>query len=343
MCPDTNSPESNACTNLFEVIQNHKKNAGSRFADWVYLDIHGNIVKGEQLMSAKDGCEIHQLLGVSHIICRCPEHNQRFLLKDSKSGEPLPRAYYQIKNATGIIVAGETDSDGLSQKVHAKEEEWIEIVIFSKKRTRKNLLNTIPAANGQIPIKKLKTKTTVKTDINPFIVEVDMPKDMTFSMNGIEMLKAKEGKRMEKGKHILYDDQALNATIGYGYLVHMGKVGSDKVSEKPFINGIDENKALKLLKETIIEFENTVNQAIEDTMEQNEFDAFVLLAYNIGSNAFRKSSIVSKFNEGDKMGAGTRFLDWCKIKVNGKLEESKGLKNRRIEEKNLFESGLYSK
>ena len=35
-------------------------------------------------------------------------------------------------------------------------------------------------------------------------------------------------------KHTLYNDKADNATIGYGTLVHYGKVGTDKKAEEKY-------------------------------------------------------------------------------------------------------------
>ena len=77
-------------------------------------------------------------------------------------------------------------------------------------------------------------------------------------------------------------------------------------------------------------------------MSQTQFDAFVLLAYNIGADGFKGSSIVTKFNEGKNSEAAAVFLEWNKITVGGVKVESKGLTNRRTEEKLLFESGTYS-
>lgn len=232
-----------------------------------------------------------------------------------------------------MTIDGETDKEGYSQKIHAKAEENIEIIIFCKDCKKVKNRDVIYAKNGQIPIKHVKAKTTVKRDTNPVLIQIEIPKDMVLSADGLEMIKAKEGKRIKNGKHILYNDQAGNATIGYGLLVHKGEVGTDDESEKPYKNGINEDEAINSLKTKLAEFEGTVNESITVPIQQHEFDAFVLLTYNIGSDGFRGSSISSNFNEGKKAEAGAGFLNWNKIKVDGKLEESKGLINRRIEEK----------
>jgi hypothetical protein len=83
-----------ACDLHFKLIQDYKNVAGSRFPEWVFLDIDGKEVPGSKPLEAKDGCEIKHILGWSHIACSCPDHNQKFLLKDKNSGEPLKHIYY---------------------------------------------------------------------------------------------------------------------------------------------------------------------------------------------------------------------------------------------------------
>ena len=124
------------CEIKYKVFQKHIQVAGPAFDDWTYLDRNGNEIKGSQLRNAKDGCEIQRILGWEHISCHCLEHNRRFMLRDEKTDEPLPYVYYEIMNEAGMVVKGETDSEGQSQKIHAKNEEKIDINIYSHKTTR---------------------------------------------------------------------------------------------------------------------------------------------------------------------------------------------------------------
>lgn len=83
----------------------------------------------------------------------------------------------------------------------------------------------------------------------------------------------------------------------------------------------------------IFDVENTVNRAVKVPLTQNQYDALVSLAYNIGTYAFTRSTLLKKLNSGDYEEAARQFMRW--IYDNGK--EVEGLKNRRRKEKELFQ------
>lgn len=74
---------------------------------------------------------------------------------------------------------------------------------------------------------------------------------------------------------------------------------------------------------------------IGGTYQQNEFDALMLLMYNIGSKALADSTVLKriKTSTGDIDAA---WMMWNKARVNGKLTEIAGLTNRRKKELQLF-------
>ena len=162
---------------------------------------------------------------------------------------------------------------------------------------------------------------------------------MNISDNGIEILKRLEGCVVENGLHIIYDDQtgrAINpynplprgATIGYGHLI---KPGED------FSRGIDESRATELLRADVKIAERTVQKSINTTLTQNQFDALVIFAYNIGENNFIKSSVVKFINNPNYKSQiypdlKSAWLAWNKS--NGRVMA--GLTNRRKTEFNLF-------
>jgi lysozyme len=78
-----------------------------------------------------------------------------------------------------------------------------------------------------------------------------------------------------------------------------------------------------------------VKKAVTVEMNQKEFDALVDLCYNIGGGNFRSSTLVKKFNAGDKQGAAEQFLVWNK--GGGKV--MKGLQRRRWAERHVFLGG----
>lgn len=71
-----------------------------------------------------------------------------------------------------------------------------------------------------------------------------------------------------------------------------------------------------------------IRQCIKVPLYQYEFDAYVSLAYNIGTGAFCSSTLVKKLNAGDYDGACEQILRWNK--VGGKVVQ--GLTARRQSE-----------
>ena len=83
-------------------------------------------------------------------------------------------------------------------------------------------------------------------------------------------------------------------------------------------------------------FESTVNSAVTVPINQNQFDALVSLAYNIGTGAFKESTLLKKLNLGDYKAAAAQFAVWNR--GGGKVMQ--GLVNRRAVERKLFEKVL---
>jgi lysozyme len=88
--------------------------------------------------------------------------------------------------------------------------------------------------------------------------------------------------------------------------------------------------SLKRLGEHVEVFEDAVRTCAPVPMYQHEFDAYVSLTYNIGGNAFCKSTLAKKLVVYDYEGACKEILKWDKFKGNA----LPGLTKRRIEEYN---------
>ena len=145
---------------------------------------------------------------------------------------------------------------------------------------------------------------------------------MRISENGIEFIRQLEGEKLTA-----YPDIVGIWTIGVG---HTGFVDG-----KPVARGmaITKEKSKELLTADLKRFESAVNDAVKVTLTQNQFDALVSLAFNIGEGAFARSTLVNKLNAGDKKGAAGQFLVW----KNAGGRVSQGLLNRRQKEKAMFE------
>lgn len=57
-------------------------------------------------------------------------------------------------------------------------------------------------------------------------------------------------------------------------------------------------------------FEGALKRCVRVPLHQHEYDAFLSLAYNIGSGAFCSSTLVRKLNAGDYAGACAEILRW---------------------------------
>ncbi|MES2062724.1 MAG: lysozyme [Bacteroidota bacterium] len=83
----------------------------------------------------------------------------------------------------------------------------------------------------------------------------------------------------------------------------------------------------------VADFEKAVNAAIKATINQNQFNALVSLAYNIGTAGFAKSTLVKRINAGASPELITAaFAMWNK--AGGKV--NKILTNRRTDEAKLY-------
>lgn len=132
------------------------------------------------------------------------------------------------------------------------------------------------------------------------------------STTGRQLIKNFEGLRLRA-----YQDAVGVWTIGYG---HTGDVRPGMV--------ITESQADDLLQKDLKRFEKGVEDSLTRPASQNQFDALVSLAYNIGINAFRKSSVLKLFNAGDIEGAAKQFGEY--IMAGGSI--LRGLVRRRVAE-----------
>lgn len=150
-----------------------------------------------------------------------------------------------------------------------------------------------------------------------------MTRITNMSAEGKTLLKHLEGFRANP-----YLDGAGVATVGYGSTYY--KDGSRvHLQDKP----ISEYEASCLLDDLLVHFERSVDSYTRDDINQNQFDALCLFAYNVGTNALKTSTLLKKVNA-NPLDAEIRnqFMRWNK--VNGVT--NKGLQKRRTQEANLY-------
>jgi lysozyme len=70
------------------------------------------------------------------------------------------------------------------------------------------------------------------------------------------------------------------------------------------------DKALQQALSDVRQFEGALLQCVKVPMYQHEYDAYVSLAYNVGPQAFCRSTLVKKLNAIDYAGACAEILRW---------------------------------
>ena len=144
---------------------------------------------------------------------------------------------------------------------------------------------------------------------------------MQISENGLKFIEHFEGLRLSS-----YKDSVGVWTIGYGTTVYpdgrrVAKGDSCTIEQ-----------ANQYIANDVKRFEVGVSDLVKVPLNQNQFDALVSFAYNLGLGALGGSTLLKKLNAKDYVGASNEFTKW--IKAGGKVLD--GLTLRRQSEHNLF-------
>jgi len=148
----------------------------------------------------------------------------------------------------------------------------------------------------------------------PIVADLDI--DTHISETGLSLIKRYEGFRANA-----YLCPAGVWTIGYG-------------STHGVLRGqwISEPEAAQRLRKEVQRYEKGVLDCLKVPASQNQFDALTSLAYNIGTGAIARSSVVKFHNQRDFARAADAFLLWNK----GGGRVLPGLTRRRQEERSLY-------
>jgi GH24 family phage-related lysozyme (muramidase) len=159
---------------------------------------------------------------------------------------------------------------------------------------------------------------------------------MTISDAGVEFVKGWEGFVPK-----LYNDPVGHCTVGYGTLVHKGNCdGRD--SEQPYLNGVTKDEATRLLASELADKQAAVRSTVKVALNQNQYDALVSFAYNVGAGAFQKSTLLKLLNQGKYDAVPGELKKWSKARKGGQLVDLPGLVNRRAGEAELFQKPVTS-
>ncbi len=137
---------------------------------------------------------------------------------------------------------------------------------------------------------------------------------------GYDLIKEREDLRLDA-----YQGPSGKWTIGWGHTQ----------SAEPGLS-ISRREAVDLLQQDVKYTEEHVLRMLEVPVNQNEFNALVSFAFNVGITRFRRSSVLRELNAGNRHAAADAFLLWTKIRINGELRESSYLVKHRTAERELF-------
>jgi lysozyme len=143
------------------------------------------------------------------------------------------------------------------------------------------------------------------------------------SQGGIDLIKKFEGLKLKP-----YLCSAGVPTIGYGNTFYEN--GKKVTLKDPQIT---EKRAEELLAYLLVSFEKYVDSYCRDDINQNQFDALVSFAYNLGPNSLKASTLLKKVNiNPSDPTIKLEFLKWTK--AGGRV--LKGLVLRREAEASLY-------
>lgn len=154
---------------------------------------------------------------------------------------------------------------------------------------------------------------------------------MDMSKNGYAFTAAREGLALKP-----YIDSGGVKTVG------LGSTQSDiwDLDRWAWDREITIEKAVEIYKEGMKKYISGVNRALTRlTIPQNQFDALVSITYNIGVGGMTGSTFMKYVNAGRPVKDIVKAVKMWN-KDNGKVVQ--GLVNRRQQECDLFENGIYA-
>lgn len=140
---------------------------------------------------------------------------------------------------------------------------------------------------------------------------------MKISQTGLDLIKSFEGLKLKA-----YQDVVGVWTVGFG---------STGPHVKPGMI-ITAKQAEDLLRDDVSRFEACVSKQVSVPLSQNQFDALVSFAFNLGCGNLASSTLLRKLNAKDYAGASLEFTKWNR--AGGSVLP--GLTRRREAEKALF-------
>ena len=120
-------------------------------------------------------------------------------------------------------------------------------------------------------------------------------------------LKNEEGKRL-----VPYVCPAGKWTVGFGHRLYPGSIVPGLLYSNVLWRGqITEEMAELLLDDDIEKFSKTIADCVKVELSQNQYDALISFIFNVGSPAFRGSTMLRFINNRLFGSAAKEFARWC--------------------------------
>jgi len=175
--------------------------------------------------------------------------------------------------------------------------------------------------------------------LNESSAEVKIGTHLTFSAKGINLLQVVEQLELKPyddhtGKEV--SEWVDGATIGYGHYILKNEWGSYK-------DGITKVQSVALFKKDLQPFINRVKTKVRSDITQNEFDALVILAFNIGVGGFSSSSVLKLVNNPLGITPYSSIEDAWKAWNRSEGKIMNGLIKRRQCEWDIYSKAVYKR
>lgn len=144
---------------------------------------------------------------------------------------------------------------------------------------------------------------------------------LRISAKGLELVKGFEGFRPRASR--LPDGRWI---IGYGHTL----------TARPGLNISQADAELILRFSDLPPVEAMIRDDVLAPLTQNEFDALVSFAWNIGPGAFQASTVLAHMNAGDRLAAAAAMWLWRRGRTGGEVKVIDALVRRRAAEIALF-------
>jgi lysozyme len=144
---------------------------------------------------------------------------------------------------------------------------------------------------------------------------------MRMSASGIELIQSFEGFRPRAAR-----------LPGGGWLIGYGHTATARAG----LQITPRDAVLILRHHDLPPIEALIAEQVLTPLSQNEFDALVSFAFNIGAEAFAASEVVTALNAGDRARAADAMWAWRLANVSGELRVVDALARRRSAEIAMF-------